>query len=165
MALSTPVKLNRKPLTLDDVYPVHSIYMSTNGTDTGLLFGGSWTRIQGRFLLGATGDTAETGTDIQKTASVGPGGMGGEAAHQLSVNEMPSHTHVQNSHNHPVGYRNISDQSGSTNRRHGPYGQSTDNTGNINAGGTTATNQNTGGSETHNNMPPFLSVFIWERTA
>ena len=30
---------------------------------------------------------------------------------------------------------------------------------------TTATNQNTGGSASHNNMPPYLVVFMWKRTA
>lgn len=137
------------------------IYQSVSPTSPAELFGGTWERITGKFLLGAT-DDGSTGTALLKTSSVAAGSSGGEAEHQLSVAEMPSHTHTQNSHGHNVGYRNISDQSGSTSRRHGPYGQSSDNTGNIGTATTTATNQSTGGGGTHNTMPPFLAVYIWK---
>ena len=43
-------------LTIDDIYPIGSIYMSVNSTDPGTLFSGtSWTRIKDTFLL-ASGD-------------------------------------------------------------------------------------------------------------
>lgn len=42
-------------------YPIGSIYMSVNSTDPGTLFGGTWTRIQGRFLL-AAGDGYAAGS-------------------------------------------------------------------------------------------------------
>lgn len=67
-------------LTVDDVYPVGSIYMSVNATDPGKLFGGTWQRIKERFLLG-TGDTH------------GAGSTGGEFEHTLTVEEMPKHSH------------------------------------------------------------------------
>ena len=38
---------------VDIIYPVGSIYMSTNNASPATLFGGSWTQIQGRFLLAA----------------------------------------------------------------------------------------------------------------
>ena len=143
-------------------YPVGAIYISVVETSPSMLFGGTWERLEGRFLLAATIGGAE-GVDVQGDRFVAPGSTGGEATHLLTVAEMPSHTHTQNSHSHSVGYRNISDQSGSTSRRHGPYGQSSDNTGNVSSAGTTATNNSTGGSQSHNNMPPFLAVYMWKR--
>ena len=64
----------------DLVYPVGAIYLSTSSTSPQTLFGGTWQRIQDRFLLCA-GSTYAAG----KT--------GGEANHKLTVNEIPAHTH------------------------------------------------------------------------
>ena len=71
----------------DLVYPVGSIYMSANSTSPTTLFGGTWERIQNRFLLSA-------GSEYNA------GATGGEKTHTLSSSEMPSHTHTQNSHTH-----------------------------------------------------------------
>lgn len=67
---------------IDSIYPVGSIYMSVNSTNPQTLFGGTWQRIQGRFLFAA---------DSKHAA----GSTGGEETHQLTVDEMPSHTHKQ----------------------------------------------------------------------
>ena len=69
-----------KAYIVDSIYPVGSIYMSVNATSPATLFGGTWTQLKDRFLLGA-GSTYGNGT------------TGGEASHKLSVNEMPSHAH------------------------------------------------------------------------
>lgn len=66
---------------VDIIYPVGSIYMSVNNVNPGTLFGGTWQAITGRFLLAAS-STYPLGT------------TGGAANKQLSVNEMPAHTHV-----------------------------------------------------------------------
>lgn len=63
--------LKVKSLTVSDsieVYPIGSIYMSINNTNPGLVFGGTWERIQDTFLL-AAGNTYQNGT------------TGGEASH------------------------------------------------------------------------------------
>ena len=65
---------------VDLIYPVGSIYMSVNATNPKDLFGGTWTQIQGRFLLGMS-------------SSYPAGSQGGEATHTLTANEMPNHTH------------------------------------------------------------------------
>ena len=65
---------------VDIIYPVGSIYMSVNNASPATLFGGSWTRIQGRFLLAAGGNYAL-------------GSQGGAATKQLSITEMPAHKH------------------------------------------------------------------------
>lgn len=63
------------------VYPIGSIYMSTNSTSPANLFGGSWTRIADAYLR-AIGDTG-----------VAIGEYGGYAEYKLSVNQLPSHSH------------------------------------------------------------------------
>lgn len=63
-----------------DAYPVGSIYMSYEPTSPASLFGGTWTQIQNRFLVGVG-------------SSYAAGDTGGEATHKLTVNELPSHSH------------------------------------------------------------------------
>ena len=60
----------------DLIYPVGAVYISMNNTSPATLFGGSWTKIEGKFLLG--------------TSSAYPSGSsGGEETHTLTVNELP----------------------------------------------------------------------------
>lgn len=75
---------------------------------------------------------------------------GGEATHVLTINEMPSHNHL-------VDYDQVWDGGGGT-RALG----TTDNGGSW-ASGTWV--HNTGGSQAHNNMPPYFTVYCWYRTA
>lgn len=141
------VKFKVEDANFNKIYPVGSIYMSINETNPSELFGGEWERIKDTFLL-ACGDTYDGGS------------TGGEATHKLTVNEMPSHTHIQNAHHHELN-RSFSSGTGSNDA----YVQSANRrVVNINSKDTTATNQNTGGSQAHNNMPPYLAVFVWVRT-
>lgn len=124
---------------LDNVYPVGSIYMSVNSTNPKNLFGGTWEQIQGRFLFGMN-------------SSYPAGSTGGEITHSLTIDEMPEH-------NHTIYYPNAG----------GPYGNA--NIGYPEASGTNMTwcaemckTAPTGGGAAHNNMPPYLSVYIWKRT-
>ena len=137
-----------KVATFDEVYPVGSIYMSVNDTNPSILFGGTWEQIKDKFLLSA-GD------------SYAAGSTGGEEKHTLTVSEMPSHTHVQNQHRHSMGAiwsdgtgsdsRYVMESKRGTQTRYTAY--------------STPTNQNTGGGGAHNNMPPYLTVYMWQRTA
>ena len=72
---------------INAIYPVGSIYMSVNSTSPATLFGGTWQRIQDRFLLSA-GSTYSAGA------------TGGEATHTLTSGEMPSHKHSVGAHAH-----------------------------------------------------------------
>lgn len=126
-------------------WPVGSIYMSVNSTSPATFFGGTWERITGRFLLAATDGGASGGNS---NASIAPGGTGGEASHTLAIAEMPNHRHE-------VGARNA-------------YGSGNAG-GSISYGSSVATGTNytnyVGGGDAHNNMPPYLSVYMWKRTA
>ena len=125
----------QKLMGVDKIYPVGSIYMSVNSTNPGTLFGGTWQRIEGRFLLGAS-------------STYGAGSTGGEASHTLTVNEIPPHNH-NTPMNSVDAFNKNSTIVGTTG--YGIY--------QWNPGGTT------GGGASHNNMPPYLSVYIWKRTA
>ena len=135
---------------VDMVYPVGSIYMSVNSVNPSTLFGGTWEKIEDKFLL-ASGSSYSNGS------------TGGEATHTLTKDEMPSHTHTQNAHSHNTGYRDKYAINGNA-RSLLQYG-ATASEGNVATNSVTATNQNTGGGQAHNNMPPYLAVNVWKRTA
>lgn len=151
---------------LDTIYPVGSIYLSVNATSPQTLFGGTWEQLKDRFLIGAG-------------SSYSAGSTGGEASHTLSVDEMPSHTHTQNAHNHTqsghnhlISSKGIHGMNGNGGAQYYSDGNTTSNNNPMYTGtaqpeiqSTTATNQNTGGGKAHNNMPPYLAVYMWKRTA
>lgn len=121
-------------INLDFIYPIGSIYMSVNSTNPEILFGGSWTQLKDRFLLGA-GDTYANGD------------TGGEATHTLTIYEMPSHSH--SIYNENASGWTLSKASLKTGTNKGYAG-------NIELG-------STGGTQPHNNMPPYLVVYMWKR--
>lgn len=86
--LQKEVKNNKQKIDaiVDKIYPIGSIYMSVNATSPSTLFGGTWVKIEGRFLLGSGG-----GYSL--------GAAGGEATHTLTIDEMPSHTHTTTFYN------------------------------------------------------------------
>lgn len=119
-------------------YPIGSIYMSVSSTDPGTIFGGIWERIKGKFLLSADDSTYKVNA------------TGGEATHKLTIDEMPSHNHNQRVQN-TSGYGGADGQEAGTG-----WG-----------GASHYANwcANTGGSKAHNNMPPYLVVYMWKRVS
>lgn len=127
---------------LDNVYPIGSIYMSVNSTNPKNLFGGTWEQIQGRFLFGMN-------------SSYPAGSTGGEITHKLTNEEMPAHAHYMASGNSgapdtwtPDAGSYVVDSV--TDDKHTWWAQIGMN--------------EAGGGAAHNNMPPYLSVYIWKRT-
>lgn len=132
-------------------HPVGCVYMSLEATSPAVLFGGTWTQIKGRFLL-ATG-AAEANTDVFFGQISGgwnavAGSTGGQDYHTLTQDEMPSHTHESQY----VG-------SASGQNYGGMYGSTTSNW------WSTDYIRSAGGNNPHNNMPPYLAVYMWRRTA
>ena len=123
-----------------EIYPVGAVYISANSTSPASLFGGAWESISGRFLLGA---------DSTYTA----GSTGGETTHTLTIDEMPSHRHVIN-----ASYSSA----GSSSSDGGKILSGDDNNGWL--WDFTSTNW-TGGGAAHNNMPPYLAVYMWKRVS
>lgn len=151
---------------IDYIYPIGSIYLSVNSTSPATLFGGSWTQLKDRFLLGA-GSTYSSGA------------TGGAATHKLSVAEMPSHAHDT-----PF-FNNMTNNGEMKSDFIGVFGKGVTASQALKDTGQTSTmemwwiNQtNTaegnewayltsakGSSSAHNNMPPYLVVYMWKRTA
>lgn len=121
-------------LTAQGAYPVGAIYLSVTDANPAALFGGTWERIGGRFLLGA---------DAAYTA----GSTGGEAEHTLTVGEIPKHNH------------DVDNLNASGNATPFMTVQAQDKRG---FGGNVKT-MYAGGGKAHNNMPPYLAVYMWQR--
>lgn len=133
---------------IDKIYPVGSIYMSVNDVDPEVIFGGTWEQIQGRFLLG-------TGSGY------GLGAMGGAESVTLTENQMPRHNHNPYLDTFKTdSFGQYIDNAGSNTHGIAPTGGYTE-------GKRVGTLQitATGGGQPHNNMPPYLAVNMWKRTA
>lgn len=131
------IKLNSKDI-FSLLYPVGSVYISVNNTNPSTLFGGTWEQIKDKFLL-AAGSTYNAGS------------TGGEATHTLTVSELPAHNHGiwypnagAGNNSAPIGYPNVGSKS--TYWAVGSY------------------TADVGTGEAHNNMPPYLAVYVWKRT-
>ena len=126
------------------LYPIGSIYISTSSSfNPQEAWGGTWRKTaDGRCLIGANYEYPL-------------GSTGGEATHTLTSGEMPRHSH---------GIYGVDSRDGS-NTLQKPYfsykdqGQTTSYISGIMG------TELTGDGEAHNNMQPYLAVYIWERTA
>lgn len=128
----------------DQMYPVGSLYFSTKSTSPATIYGGSWERYaQGRTLV----SVKESDTDF--TA----GKTGGEKTHVLTVDEMPKHRHR-------VG-KFATMQGGGSWFGTDKIGSSQSNDAAVDDGYT----EYTGGGDAHNNLPPYIAVYMWRRTA
>lgn len=132
------------------VYPVGSIVELTVATNPATLWGfGTWESVKDRFLIGAGG-------------SYSVGSTGGEAMHTLTVDEMPMHSHYERMAVDNVGTEYYITATGSGSE----YTETS-----VVASGATRTGREyqktdtEGGSQSHNNMPPYLAVYMWKRTA
>lgn len=132
---------------INAMHPVGSIYLSADSTDPGTLFGGTWQRIaQGRTIIGAGSNTTNT-TDTYGSVNAGEfqpaaGERGGEYGNTLKTENLPSSVWTTNADN--------------------PYIQTLFSPGNqYGMRSTSAQSQN----KPHNNVQPYLAVYIWQRTA
>lgn len=155
---------------LNAVWPVGSVFISTVATDPAQLMGfGVWQAFgTGRVLVGI--DAGQTEFDTL-------GETGGSKTVTLTAAQMPSHTHVQDPHTHTQNahshVQNLpSSQTGSQasgTRDTSTTGTVADALSTASATATnqnaTATNQNTGGDGSHPNLPPYIVVKMWLRTA
>lgn len=158
------IELTRLDLAFRPYNPFQDggIYISVNPTDPAKLFGGQWEKLdEGRVLIGA---------NEQYPA----GSKGGEFTHTLTSSEMPNHSHSGStystgSHHHGTSWGEWRDS------RYGTYTSSKRERGSPNYDfnnqdyATTYTGSHshsisvnaTGGNQSHNNMQPYLAVYMW----
>ncbi len=168
-------KINGKSI-IDLIYPVGSIYMSINSTNPTTIFGGTWVAWgQGRVPVGV--NSSGTFNGVEKT--------GGSETHTLSTSELPSHDHSLNGHTHSWSTTNTGDHT------HAKYGWryagsgsykayswerisadgnagSIDSSTHSHSGTTSGASGNTGSSgsgSAHNNLQPYITCYMWKRTA
>lgn len=150
---------------LDLIHPVGSLYWSKKSTNPATLFGGSWTQVKDKFIL-AAGSTYSVGA------------TGGAATVTLTTNQIPSHSHTgtaasDGSHTHTItrAFRYGADPStGNTTAAWdmGDRSVSTNVSVTSSSSGShthTLTINSTGGGAAHENMPPYVAYYCWERTA
>lgn len=127
------------------IYPVGSIYMSMNSTNPGTLFGGTWARIaNGKMLVGVDSSDPDF-NDSGKT--------GGEKEVTLSLQQIPQHHHSTTDVPSVYFYAGPTAKPGIQSGGSGTTQASSVNTGDA------------GGGKSHNNMPPYLTCYIWQRIA
>ena len=147
---------------LDNVYPVGAVYIAMNNTDPGTLFGGTWQRINNYFLW-----ACESGGTI--------GATGGEQTVALTMNQMPKHdghlsSGVMNPDGNPIEHgnfagfidKNVFTSYGSKGRGWNVFDGNEMHPASQNQGGGSLSE---GQAEAHNNMPPYIQVAMWYRTA
>lgn len=146
-----------------NAYPVGSIYLSVLDLNPSNLFGGIWEKIQNAFLYGS--------------GSKSLGSTGGSETVTLATSQLPRHTHsrgtmditgqfeIENSR--PVNMSGAFSGVGSNVGYNGGYNANTvPKTVKLTASsGWNGSTSSVGSGEAHNNMPPYLVVNIWKRTA
>lgn len=133
----------------DIIYPIGCLYTSYVNQNPHDLYGiGTWTRINGRVIVGVSESESEFSS---------AGKTGGEKTHVLSANEMPSHGHtdsvdIKNANAEAKGY-GLTATSGFKDRVI------------INNSGKATHTGAAGGGAAHNNLQPYMALYMWRRTA
>lgn len=148
---------------LNRVYPVGSVYISFIYNSPANFIGGTWEQLADAFLYAATSNI---------------GVRGGEASHQLTVNELPSHQHgipqlegntnTAGEHSHKYGSSSdLAAPGGNHGTAFQASGYDTSASGSHQHTFKTNTSNTgyTGATSAHNNMPPYIMVYMWRRIA
>lgn len=137
----------------DMVYPVGSIYLSVNDTNPGTIFGGTWTAWgTGRVPVGVnTGDS--NFNTVEKT--------GGASTVSLTEAQLPSHKHHTTFYNDD--FNNSGDGETDSSKKKQSAGLTYD-VGYMQNSWNKDTSS-TGSGQAHNNLQPYITCYMWKRTA
>jgi hypothetical protein len=126
------------------VYPVGAIYMSVSATDPAELFGGTWTR-WGAGRVPVSVNASDTNFNaVEKT--------GGAATVALTAGQLPAHNHSYTYYTGD-GIMTINPDTPGSELTIKNLKQATGTTGNRGSG------------EAHNNLQPYITCYMWKRTA
>ncbi|MBR4683173.1 MAG: hypothetical protein IKP06_07775 [Elusimicrobiaceae bacterium] len=127
------------------IYPIGAIYMSTSQTNPASLFGGTWVAWgSGRVPVGVNAADSDFNT-VEKT--------GGEKKHTLTIAEMPRHAgHVTYNGNYTI----LSQYGTQYSSR--PYRKEASNE-------IVPNEEYTGSGQPHNIVQPYITCYMWKRTA
>jgi hypothetical protein len=132
-------------------YPVGSVYISVVATNPGITFGGTWQALApGRVLMGV--GTVIDNQTIPQCRTFTAGACGGELNHVLTKCEMPSHGHSVGGVVNQLVTKSTCNGASGCNQAHFVYT-------------TTGSTGACGGDIPHNNLQPYLVVYMWQRTA
>lgn len=132
---------------LDAVYPVGSIYISVSETSPEQIFGGKWEQIKDQFIL-AAGDKYEAGNEGGSADAVVV-----QHSHKPSAtSELFVTSEEGEANNTRVTYSSSGNRwvDGQTAQSHFHHRYSTETVGESGAG---------------KNMPPYVTAYVWKRTA
>lgn len=121
---------------------IHSTTFDTEAKVKAFYGGSTWVKIEGKFLLGTSSSHAINTT-------------GGAETVTLTLNQIPSHNHGVCGGTGMIAFKNNA----------GTEDPTFKSTGGSRAAINLWTTDNSGGGQSHNNMPPYKTVYIWERTA
>lgn len=148
---------NRLETLLDMFYPIGSIYQSTKNIDPNTVIGGTWQKIEGRFLLGSS-----YGYSL--------GNTGGSPTHTLTESQLPqisrSITSSNDTHAHGIKYTDLkpTGTSGTTIHAMTTNGNNTSSTAIMTSDvHNHSISFSFGSGNEHNNMPPYKVINMWER--
>lgn len=145
-------------------YPVGSYYETSDANfDPNVSWGGTWVQdTVGRCTVGAN-TNEDPGVTKNGLVNLSVNGITGEATHTLSVNEMPTHTHA-----HRVvkqTWTQIANKDADSGLPRAITGDGNNRGWSEYVSDGNCANQNTGGSQSHNNVQPSIGVVRWHRTA
>ena len=136
------IKSETKNYFLNLCWPIGSYYWTNQNINPENLFGGQWKKIEGKFIY-----AADSNRKVDST--------GGQERVTLSINEMPSHQHTPSGGGNFLKYKDywgVDRNGGGDHKNFLEYGEYVSYT------------SYTGGSQSHENMPPYIAAFCWKRT-
>ena len=156
-ALTTTIQNAIQSSILQAAYPVGAIYMSTVSTSPATLFGfGTWERITGKFLLAAT-DNGSSG------ASQAAGNTGGSATHSHGLSAgyaQATYIWISNQNRIMINHKTVGAYTANRYTTSAAPSYTDQDWGGITDGISLGGNTDSGST-----MPPYLSVYVWKRTA
>lgn len=138
----------------DCPFPVGGVYISIASTNPSSIWAGTtWEQFAaGRTLVGLDTSDADFNT---------VGMMDGEKTHTLTTDEIPAHGHGM-AHNHSYTGPNTGSWKVGTGKAHT---WCTSAGGKTSGGASKTTTDNAGGGSAHNNLQPYIVVYMWKRVS